>query len=129
MAKRFTPSKLGALSEEFEQPQDFDKVHETIDCKFRLHYVAEFGQILYLVGSDPAMGEWRHQSAVLMHWQPGDFWITDVTISKEIPSEYKYIVKADNGTVIRWEEGPNRILSVPNYDNATLKIYDHWGSR
>ena len=126
MAKRFTPSKLSALPEESEQCVGSTS---TIDCKFRLHYVAEFGQSIHLVGSDPSMGGWRHQNAVLMQWQPGDFWVTDVNISRDIPTEYKYIVKADNGIVVRWEEGPNRILSVPNYDNATLKIYDHWGSR
>jgi 4-alpha-glucanotransferase len=124
------PARLAALAEEAEQIViQSESRSETIYCKFRLHYVAEFGQLLHLIGSDASLGNWNPEHSVLMQWQPGNFWVADAQLSRLIPTEYKYLVKNDDGSVCRWEEGPNHILSMPNYVNATLKVYDHWGSR
>jgi len=118
--------RLESLAEEGDV---LEKATSTIDCKFRMHYQAPFGQSLYLAGSDPAMGAWNLNNAVLMNWQPNDFWVADVALSRLIPAEYKYVVLTDFGAVVRWEEGPNHVISMPHYDNSTLKVYDHWGSK
>ena len=79
---------------------------------FRLRYDSRWGEELFLTGNIPELGKWNPNKAVPMEYVGPGIWSVSVETHgrASLPTmEYKYFIR-ENGQ-IRWEDGPNRILS------------------
>ena len=80
---------------------------------FRLRYDSRWGEELFLTGNTPELGLWNINKAVKLEYVGPGIWQAMVetvcTPSLQTQTEYKYFI-CENGQ-IRWEEGPNRILT------------------
>ncbi len=79
---------------------------------FRLRYDSRWGEELFLTGNTSELGNWNTNKAVPMKYVGPGIWSASVETrhGTSLPAtEYKYFIR-ENGQ-IRWEDGPNRILS------------------
>ena len=79
---------------------------------FRLRYDSRWGEELFLTGNTSELGNWNTGKAVPMEYVEPGIWSASVETrhGTSLPAtEYKYFIR-ENGQ-IRWEDGPNRILS------------------
>ena len=79
---------------------------------FRLRYDSRWGEELFLTGNSEELGNWNPNKAVPMEYVGPGIWSVSVETHgrASLPTmEYKYFIR-ENGQ-IRWEDGPNRILS------------------
>ena len=80
---------------------------------FRLRYDSRWGEELFLTGNDLELGNWNTDKAVPMEYVGPGIWsaLVETQNFASLPNgmEYKYFIR-ENGQ-IRWEDGPNRILS------------------
>jgi hypothetical protein len=53
---------------------------ETVDVGFSIRYQCNFGQKIYLLGSDDALGAWDVQRAVPLSWSDGDVWTVNALL-------------------------------------------------
>lgn len=68
------------------------------------------GQVLALVGSQAALGNWNVSQAMRMQGCGANEWVLSLNADGlQIPFEYKYVVLDElTGSVLEWEQGPNR---------------------
>jgi hypothetical protein len=95
------------------------QIPATCTLDFSIHYRAQYGDTLAIVGSLPELGSWNPTNALLLNWSEGDTWICNIPINKlnNIGKrfDYKYIVKRDGvPEPIRWESIPNRWHKLPD---------------
>ncbi|KAI3433331.1 hypothetical protein D9Q98_003149 [Chlorella vulgaris] len=104
----------------------------TAAVTFKTRKQLPYGQVLKLVGSMPAMGEWDCDSAPVMTWVEGDYWL----LTLDLPAgehEFK-VVAASSGSgtcSTDWEAGPNRAVLVPETEAATRGAFTvvwEWGN-
>ena len=82
------------------------------------------GQVLALLGNQPALGEWNPNFAFRMKETGLYEW--SVTLSATgitLPMEYKYVVMdARTGEFVAWEEGDNRLLPVSGVSRDEIVV-------
>ncbi|MDA3944339.1 MAG: 4-alpha-glucanotransferase [Bacteroidetes bacterium] len=88
-----------------------------------INYESNWGQILYVSGSDKTLGEWIQEQAVQMEYVGNNIWNATIEIEDELLPEYKYFVLEANGAM-HWEGGSNRML--PLLDQEEIFIRDYW---
>ena len=80
---------------------------------FKLRYDSRWGEELFLTGNTSELGLWNPNNAVPMEYVGPGIWSATVetrrATSLQDNIEYKYFIRENNQ--IRWEEGPNRVLS------------------
>lgn len=92
---------------------------------FNIEYRTHWGESLYLVGSLPQMGAMDASKGLLMDMNSGWNWTLDLNLPKDtVPFEYRFVVKADDGTV-KNEWGHARKFT-PGIDVDNVVIYDRW---
>ncbi len=74
---------------------------------FRLRYDSRWGEELFLTGNSTELGNWNINKAVPMEYMGPGIW--SVETDGTPMTEYKYFIRENDQ--IRWEDGPNRILS------------------
>lgn len=76
---------------------------------FEAAVTTAWGESVWLVGSDPALGAWDLSNAVPM--DPSDYpvWSAGVELVGDGPVEFK-LVKADGQGNVTWQSGPNQVL-------------------
>eukprot|EP00347_Sterkiella_histriomuscorum_P015445 403357005 len=103
-------SKNGIKANESKQ----QKLIDPLIIEFRVHYVTNFGQEVYQVGSDQNLGNWKGDGAQKMKWNHGHLWTAQYQRDKLSPSfEFKFIIKEGNN-IARWEEGQNHTYNLEN---------------
>jgi 4-alpha-glucanotransferase len=90
---------------------------------FYLRYKSEWGQVICLTGSDPALGSWNADHSLQLEYAGHDLWRLEINTEVTERVEYKYLIKSENG-LIRWESGPNRLLEPE--EGRTMIIRDSW---
>lgn len=83
---------------------------------------------LYVVGNQPALGDWNPAQAVPMSRSTWPTWQVTVDLhatSGTQPLEYKYIAKAADGTVT-WEATPNRVRFADTWQSP-VTYQDRFG--
>jgi 4-alpha-glucanotransferase len=79
---------------------------------FRLRYDSRWGEELFLTGNIAELGLWSPDKAVKMEYVGPGIW-SGVVETRRATSlqtvEYKYFIRENDQ--IRWEDGPNRILT------------------
>lgn len=80
---------------------------------FQIHYNTKIGEDIGLIGSIKELGQWDQKNALRMYWNEGNIWKTTIDISfTEINSfEYKFSL-FNNGNIIEWENGDNRLFNL-----------------
>ncbi|TNV72982.1 hypothetical protein FGO68_gene464 [Halteria grandinella] len=96
-------------------PSEMEPIVQSVEI--RVHYVTNFGQEVYLVGSLPSLGAWdAYNKGIRLTWSEGHLWRVILPLDGTFPSlnslaEYKFIIK-QGGKFIRWEEGKNHQLDL-----------------
>ena len=95
---------------------------------FSIHYQADPGQVLYLLGSIPSLGHSNPANALPLKADNRGYWHLTIdlpdmeTSQKEI--SYAYQIRSGNRTLFR-EVGPQRRLFIPQ-DAASITLLDQW---
>eukprot|EP01105_Mastigella_eilhardi_P003643 TRINITY_DN1477_c0_g1_i1.p1 TRINITY_DN1477_c0_g1~~TRINITY_DN1477_c0_g1_i1.p1 ORF type:complete len:168 (-),score=40.57 TRINITY_DN1477_c0_g1_i1:99-602(-) len=101
---------------------------------FRIHYVTNLGQTVYLSGAGMLLGEW--QNAKKLTWTPGHWWVLELNLPtslvegtvesddecvccrgehRRVTLQYKYFLGTpfSNRSGI-WEKSGNRVVRIEN---------------
>ncbi|MFJ7154611.1 carbohydrate-binding module family 20 domain-containing protein [Streptomyces sp. NPDC101118] len=92
-------------------------------ASFGVNATTSWGQNVYVVGNQAALGSWNTGSALKLDPAAYPVWKLDVTMPAGTAFEYKYVRKDASGNVT-WESGANRTATVPASGKVTLN--DTW---
>jgi 4-alpha-glucanotransferase len=90
---------------------------------FRINYMTEWGQGIWVAGSDEALGNWNVKNAFPMTYIGNGEWEASLLFAVPVTFEYKYFVKRNDNTV-SWEGGKNRNFDAADY--SLVEIRDFW---
>jgi hypothetical protein len=92
--------------------------------QFAIHYSANFGESIVLVGSHQALGNWVPAQGLTLSWSSGDLWSGSIELESNLEFEYKYACVSHN--TLRWEAGPNRSRSAAPATTSPVLLKDLW---
>ena len=103
--------------------------------KFEIKFDTKLGESLAIIGSLNELGQWKHNRALKMDWNPGNVWKCCMYFNNYnniIDFEYKFII-LENGQIKFWEDGNNRkfIASLiigliePHFNNNNINDNDN----
>ncbi|PSC69113.1 water chloroplastic [Micractinium conductrix] len=99
-----------------------------VPVRISVEQKVKFGEVLRLVGSHPALGNWEVDNGPHMTWQEGHVWTAEVSLPAGAELEFKCVrVKSDGQGDAKWEPGSNHKLSVPQADRVTMTV--DWGGK
>jgi 4-alpha-glucanotransferase len=90
---------------------------------FRINYVTEWGQGIWISGSDESLGNWNPENAFPMTYIGNGEWEASLQFQSPSVFEYKYFIKKNINT-ITWEGGRNRKFEAIKF--STAEIRDFW---
>jgi glycosidase len=96
---------LQTLTKSLQQPQ-------SVQVEFlATELPIELGDRVFVVGSDPKLGNWNPDDAPEMSpaSPEGNVWKVSVPLTRSSAYAYKFVRKKADGTVV-WEDGPNRYI-------------------
>jgi glucoamylase len=97
---------------------------------FNERRVTNFGQTVYIVGSIPALGNWDATKAVALsatkYTSSDPLWFVNIGLPAGQAVKYKYLIKAQDGSVVVWESDPDRAYSVPANCAGAASQSDTW---
>ncbi|PKP54123.1 MAG: 4-alpha-glucanotransferase [Bacteroidetes bacterium HGW-Bacteroidetes-1] len=91
---------------------------------FNVLYKSNWGQVVYVVGSDELLGNWNPHTALEMNYMGNNEWSVEMEAHEASIYEYKYIVQEANGFLI-WEGGPNRSILTSDYKKILIRDIFH----
>ncbi|GAA3945048.1 4-alpha-glucanotransferase [Hymenobacter algoricola] len=97
--------------------------------RFTLPFRTTWGQRLVVCGSVPALGAWRLDHALSLHYQPAaGLWTQEISLPDEPAGtvEYKYILLDERTGSQDWEWGPNRAIDYDGRQFGRLVLEDYW---
>eukprot|EP00919_Chromeraceae_sp_WS-2016_P067775 GHVR01160353.1.p1 GENE.GHVR01160353.1~~GHVR01160353.1.p1 ORF type:complete len:170 (+),score=38.64 GHVR01160353.1:289-798(+) len=89
--------------------------------KLNAHFVTNYGEDLFILGSSNEFGNWDVSKVVPLVWGKGDMWNVSLCVSPGT-YEYKFIIKC--GDAVRWEPGSNHKIEVTE---GGLECYPQFG--
>ncbi|MFJ5122751.1 carbohydrate-binding module family 20 domain-containing protein [Kitasatospora sp. NPDC088548] len=92
-------------------------------ASFAVNATTGYGQNLYVVGGNAALGGWDTGRALPLSSAAYPVWKLDVALPAGTAFEYKYLRK-DVAGAVTWESGANRAATVPASGRVTLN--DTW---
>lgn len=92
-------------------------------ASFAVNATTAWGQNIYVVGDNAALGGWDTTKALPMSSAAYPVWKLDVSLPAGTSFQYKYIREDSSGNVT-WESGANRTATVPSSGVVTLN--DTW---
>lgn len=95
----------------------------TAGADFAVNATTSPGQNIFVVGNQPALGNWSPAAAVALSSAAYPVWRGGITLPAGTRFEYKYVRKDSSGTAT-WESGANRVATVPATGRITLN--DTW---
>ncbi len=102
----------------FDSPSDREAAPVMFHAE---HDGTGWGDRVFVVGNDPALGAWDPHRGVELKTSDDLFpaWAGHLRLPAGADVEYKFVtIKADGS--VEWEEGPNRGLHVPDSGRATV---------
>ena len=67
------------------------------------------GTMMGISGNIEELGFWK-KFDIKMTWTKGDVWVADEIVTKKRFFQYKYLVMGQDGKLISWERGSDRIF-------------------
>ncbi|MFC5288170.1 carbohydrate-binding module family 20 domain-containing protein [Actinokineospora guangxiensis] len=95
----------------------------TTGADFAVNATTSWGQNVFVVGNQAALGNWSAAAAVPLSSSTYPVWRGGITLPAGTTFQYKYIRK-DSGGAVTWESGANRTATVPASGRVTLN--DTW---
>ncbi|KHD77430.1 glycosidase [Actinoplanes utahensis] len=95
----------------------------TAGAGFNLTAATSYGQNIFVVGNQAALGSWAPASAIPLSATAYPVWKATVSLPAGTAFQYKYIRKNADGSVT-WESGGNRTATVPSSGQVALN--DSW---
>eukprot|EP01111_Echinosteliopsis_oligospora_P010850 TRINITY_DN3443_c0_g1_i1.p1 TRINITY_DN3443_c0_g1~~TRINITY_DN3443_c0_g1_i1.p1 ORF type:complete len:122 (-),score=29.91 TRINITY_DN3443_c0_g1_i1:56-421(-) len=92
---------------------------------FTLQYNSAPGEVLYVIGNQPQLGQWDVSQAQRMTWNCGNMWDVDVGFPENLHLQYKYFVMRDDTREIRWETIKNRDLWIKSEETICNDKWDY----
>ena len=92
---------------------------------FKIDYQTIWGQVIYVAGSAPELGEWNPDHALMLVNNDKSEWQITCTFSSGKSFEYKYLIKDNVGNQI-WESGANRVFKIPDGNIDEIRCRDFW---
>jgi alpha-amylase len=105
---------------------DLDSTASTstgVAVTFNENASTSFGQNVYLVGDNSALGAWNTNLSTALSSAGYPVWSSTVWLPKNTAIQYKYIKKNTDGTVT-WEGSSNRTANTGT--GSTLTLNDSW---
>jgi len=96
---------------------------QSVTVSVEVNATTVWGQNVYLVGNQPALGSWNPANAVPLSSATYPVWRATVTLPPGTAVQYKYIKRA--GSTVIWESDPNRSRSAPS-TSCTATWSDTW---
>jgi alpha-amylase len=95
---------------------------------FRVNATTVSGQSIYVVGNQPALGNWDPCQAVKMTISSGTVWSKAVILTGSTPIQFKFIKRSSSGcTGVTWETAiNNRTLTAPAPGSSTTTTIYTW---
>ena len=94
---------------------------ESIDIGFNLNFSTVFGEKMAVIGESEYLGNWDPSRALEMTWNEGNIWKCSVNIPNP-PDHINYKYICIRGTLVRWENGDNRVVDVRKGERKGNKI-------
>ncbi|MGN1265937.1 MAG: 4-alpha-glucanotransferase [Muribaculaceae bacterium] len=90
-----------------------------------LNYRTHWGESVYLTGNCASLGSNDENKALRMSPEYGDMWIAEFDVESNDGLEYQFLIKTDDGNVLRREWGKAHTL---NFETSATKlyVYDAW---
>ncbi|GAB4819879.1 hypothetical protein N2152v2_006925 [Parachlorella kessleri] len=124
------PQVVAAAQQQEHHSQTSDAAQPTaVAVTFKLQRKIKYGQSHAVVGNHPSLGKWKVSRAPQMGWSEGDTWQTEVSLPPGTALEFKCVRISNEGGEVKWEEGPNHVLTVPSNGVAQLAVEIDWGSQ
>ena len=98
-----------------------------MEAAIKVNYLTRPYEVLAVVGSTPCLGTWDTNYAVLAQESgpKSGNWVAEVKLDSH-HHEWKWVVlDRSSGSVVRWEEGQNRLLWSGN--DGPLVVDTMWG--
>lgn len=82
-------------------------------------------QSLYICGNCPQLGNWEVPNAVALTETEPNEWVAVLDVSK-LPAkmEYKFFIKTQEQDKVLWEEGPNRLFTLPVMEDQRVHVLE-----
>ena len=95
---------------------------------FNIHFQTIWGQVLYVTGSIPELGNWDTVAAREMHYSNDGHWNLELDLpDKAVTIEYRYFLKSNNRlTFEEWDR--NHRLTIVQTDQSYY-LLDFWQNR
>ena len=96
----------------------------TIRLKVRAPQLRE-DECLGLVGAGDALGDWEPRHALCMAEHESNEWVISLDADR-LPQtfEFKFVALGQHSTVPVWEEGMNRMVSLPPIEDGEVVVYE-----
>lgn len=91
---------------------------------FRINYMTEWGQGVWISGSDEALGNWNPKNAFPMSYIGNGEWEASLLFQSQEAFEYKYFIKRNDNT-FSWEGGKSRHFDEMDFANAEVRDFWH----
>ena len=91
---------------------------------FRINYMTEWGQGVWISGSVKALGAWDTMNAFPMTYIGNGEWEATITFKSPKNFEYKYLIKNSDHSLI-WEGGKNRQFLCDDFSKADIRDFWH----
>lgn len=98
-----------------------------LKLSFHLKYKTHFGQVIYLYGNHPALGDNQIDQAVPMVYLNDDYWVLHVEIDDDATDkiEYHYFILNEDGTKA-FDAGNSQSISLSQIKNKEIVLIDSW---
>lgn len=89
-----------------------------------INYHTHWGESLYIVGNTPELGDADESKAIKMDPIGDGYWQHTTSIDKAITVKYRFIVKSENGSIIKEWGRPHELNLSARLKNLT--VYSQW---
>ena len=98
-----------------------------LKLSFHLKYKTHFGQVIYLYGNHPALGDNQIDQAVPMVYLNDDYWVLHIEIDDYATDkiEYHYFILNEDGTKV-FDAGNSQSISLSQIKNKEIVLIDSW---
>ncbi len=98
-----------------------------LKLSFHLKYKTHFGQIIYLYGDHPQLGNNQIDAAIPMVFLNDDYWVlhVDLNSNNQDKIEYHYFILNADGTKA-FDAGNSQSISLSQINNKEIVLIDSW---
>lgn len=100
-----------------------------MDITFKVQFETQWGEEVFVCGSDESLGSWDPAKAFKLLYQPGSWSSVVHFANPNAVVQYKYLVKNthDPNVPVKWEERENRVVSLKGrFKHQPMVVEEVW---